>query len=161
MRILLTFVAGLLLMIGTVHGETLAPGNRMPAISLADQHDVQASIGAETRIVLFARDMDGADIVEEALAEHGAAVLAGAGAVFVSDIHRMPGIITRLFALPAMRKRPYRMLLDRDGTATADLPSREDQVSLIRLDQLEIESVDYFDSAGALRAALVGTPAER
>jgi len=148
-------LGSLCLVIRVALGEPLAPGMQLPVITLADQHDVEAKIGPETRLLVFARDMDAAKIVEEALEENGAAILADAAAVFVSDIHRMPGIITRLFALPSMRKRPYRMLLDREGAATADLPSQDEKVSLIRLDKLKIESVDYIDSATALRAALV------
>lgn len=155
MRTLMLVSTSILLTLTVAVAEPLGPGMQMPALTLADQHDVESTVGAETRIVVFARDMDAADIVEEALADNGAALLADADAVFVSDIHRMPGIITRLFALPSMRKRPYRMLLDREGTATADLPSQEEKVSLIRLDELEIKSVDYIDSAALLRAALL------
>jgi hypothetical protein len=155
MRNSILAISSLLLSLSIATAEPLGPGMQMPAITLADQHDVQATIGPETRVVIFARDMDAADIVEEALADGGAKVLADAGAVFISDIHRMPGIITRLFALPAMRKRPYRMLLDREADVTESFPSQEEKVSLIRLDELEIEGIEYFDSAAALRAALL------
>jgi hypothetical protein len=155
MRNVITVILGLVLSLPAAAAESLAPGVRMPGLMLSDQHDVQFTLGPETRYVVFARDMDAADIVEEALADDGAKVLADADAVFVSDIHRMPGIITRLFALPAMRKRPYRMLLDREGEVTGTFPSQEEKVSLIRLNSLEIESVDYFDTAAALRAALL------
>jgi hypothetical protein len=133
---------------------TLAPGMPMPAIALADQHDVKASIGPDTRIVLFARDMDAADLAEEALAADGAALLTDAGALFVSDISGMPGMIRKLIALPAMRKRPYRMLLDREGDATADMPVQKGKVTVLRLDALEIEAVEYVGSAAQLRGVL-------
>lgn len=142
------------LVIAVAAADPLGPGMPLPAITLADQHEVPAAIDATTRAIVFARDMDAADIVEEALAADGAKLLADAGAVFVSDIHRMPGIITRLFALPAMRKRPYRMILDHEGDATAALPSQEEKVSLIRLDDMTIVTVEYIDSAAGLRAAL-------
>ena len=72
----------------------------------------------------------------------------------MSDISGMPGMIRRFVALPAMRKRPYRMVLDRDGQATAEFPAEEGKVTLLRLDALKIEAVEYVDSAQALRAAL-------
>lgn len=132
----------------------LAVGDRLPAIAFTDQHDIEAAVGTDTRVVLFARDMEGAEIVEKALAEDGAGLLAEARAVFVSDIHRMPRIITRLFALPAMRRRPYRMLLDRDGTRTADFPAQKEKVSLMRLENLVIRSIEYVETPEQLRAAL-------
>jgi len=155
MRTWILVCSSVLFTLAVAAAEPLGPGMQMPPLTLSDQHDVEASIGTETRFVVFARDMDGGDIVEEALEEDGPALLAGADAVFVSDIHRMPGVITTLFALPSMRKRPYRMLLDREGAATADLPSEEDKVSLIRLDDLEIKSVDYIDAPAQLRSALL------
>jgi hypothetical protein len=133
---------------------TLGPGMTLPALTLTDQHDAAATIGPDVRLVLYTRDMDGADIVEEALAENGAALLEGAHAVTVSDISRMPGVITRLFALPAMRKRPYRMILDRDGAPTADFPWEEDKVTALFLEQMKIQRVEYVDTPAALRALL-------
>ena len=136
---------------------TLAPGMALPPLTLTDQHDVAATVGAETRVLLFTRDMDAGDVAKEALAEH-AALLEAAHAVYVADISRMPSLVAKLFALPAMRKRPYRMLLDRDGTATADFPARAGEVTLLRLHDGTIERVDYAASAEAVRAALAPAP---
>lgn len=133
---------------------TLAPGSPLPPLTLADQHDVAMTVGPPTRLILFTRDMDAGDLVKEALAEH-AALLGAAQAVYISDISGMPSLVARLFALPAMRKRPYRMLLDRDGRATADLPSTEGKVTLLTLSGERIEAIAYLDSADAVRAALV------
>jgi hypothetical protein len=80
------------------------------------------------------------------------------GLVYVADIHRMPGFVARMFALPSMRKRPYPMLLDREGQVTAPLPSEEGRVVLIRLASREIVGIEAFDDAAALRASL-GLPA--
>jgi hypothetical protein len=139
---------------------TLALGMALPPLTLTDQHDVAATIGPATRVVLFTRDMDAGDVAKEALADQ-AALLGTAGAVYVADISRMPSLIVRLFALPAMRDRPYRMLLDRDGRATADFPSREGEVTVLRLDDGRITGVEYVATAAALRAALAAaaTPA--
>lgn len=46
----------------------LGTGMRMPAFTLADQHDVQGSVRPDTRCVLFSRDMSAANVVKEALA---------------------------------------------------------------------------------------------
>jgi hypothetical protein len=133
---------------------TLAPGMALPALTLADQHDQTVSLGPEIRIVIFGRDMDAAEIVEKALADGGATLLAEADAVFVSDISGMPGMIRKFMALPAMRRRPYRMVLDRDGDATVEFPVEKGKVTLLRLNALQIEAVEYVDSAPSLRAAL-------
>jgi hypothetical protein len=136
----------------------LAAGSAAPQLELRDQHDVAARIDETVRLVVFTREMDAGDIVKEALASDGARLLAEAGAVSVADIEAMPALVTRMFALPAMRKRPYRLLLDRDGQATATWPAVEGQVTLLHLSAghpRKIARVDYATSAEALRAVLV------
>lgn len=142
-----------LLLVGATPAATLAPGSTLAPLTLNDQHDAPLTIGPPIRLLLFTRDMDAGDLVKEALAEH-APLLDAAHAVYVSDIGGMPALIARLFALPAMRKRPYRMLLDRDGAATAAIPSEKGKVTVLHLADLRVESIDYLDSAAAVRAAL-------
>lgn len=152
-----TFLVSLLLLshlAPAAGAESLGPGMRLPDVVLVDQHDVAGGIPPDTRLVLFTRDMDAASIVKEALAEDGPALLGAAHAVCVADIEGMPAMITNLFALPAMRKRPYRLLLDRNGTLTTAWPSMPEKVTVLRLQALVIEQVDYVDSPEALRAAL-------
>ena len=133
-------------------------GSTLPARSLEDQHGEVRSIDRGTRFVLFSRDMDGGDVIEEALSDAPEGFLEARGAVFVADISRMPSLVTRLFALPSMRRRPYPMLLDRTGDATADLPAEKGRATLIRLEALRVAAVTSFDEPGALREALGDPP---
>jgi hypothetical protein len=131
----------------------LAAGDTLE-IQLTDQHDVVGGIDDKTKLVLFTRDMDASDAVKDALAEDGAPGLAAAGAVWVADISRMPRLITRMFALPAMRRRPYRMLLDRDGAATAVFPGEKGRVTLLYVDRRALVRIDYADTVAQVAEAL-------
>jgi len=134
--------------------EPLRPGMAMPEIRLVDQHDVEAVIDASVRYVLVTRDMDSGNLVKEALAENGRATLEAARAVYVSDISRMPGVITKLFALPAMKKRGYPILLDRDGKATADIPSEEGKITVLEIGDGMISRTHYVTTVAGLHALL-------
>jgi hypothetical protein len=153
-RIGAVVVWGVLLIAGVARAEMLRPGMAMPEIRLMDQHDVEATIGADARFVLVTRDMDSGNLVKEALAENGAATLAAAHAVYVSDISRMPGVVTTLFALPAMRKRSYRVLLDRDGKATADIPNEEGKITALEIADGAIARIHFVTTVEGLRALL-------
>jgi len=142
---------------GGVAGASAAPvavGATLPEIALADQHDVAGRVGPETRLLLFTRDMDASKITKEVLAENGATMLASAGAVYVADISAMPSLVTALFAMPGLRKRPYPMLLDRDGAVTKDVPSETGAVTVLALDHGVVRRVEYVTSAERLRAVL-------
>ncbi len=157
MRITAATIVSLLLSVGRCAAAPLGAGMHMPVFTLADQHDVEGSITPATRCVLFNRDMASAKVLQEALADNPTVLLDTAGAVIVSDISGMPRIITALFAVPAMRKRPYRMLLDREGKVTADFPFEKGKVTVVYVKDLTVEKVEFVESPEALRAAL--TPA--
>lgn len=149
---------GMALTAAVAAADSLAVGGELALGGLLDQHDRPAAIDESTRLVLFTRDMGASDAVAEALGDAGAARLAAAGAVWVADISRMPRVITRFFALPAMRKRPYVMVLDRDGKATAALPQTKGRVTLLRLDRLRVTEIAFADDAGQVLRALEPRP---
>jgi len=149
-----------LLLTASAAAQTLAVGSAFPALGLEDQHGTRHAIDASVRAVLFSRDMDGGGVIRKALdaplEKDALAFLARHGAVCVADVSRMPGLIRRAIARPRLRRRPYPLLLDEEGPATAALPSAEGKATLIRLDALRIVAVEHYDSPEALRAALEG-----
>lgn len=140
--------------------EPYAVGDRLEPFALADAHGEEHRVDASLRTILFARDMDADAAADEVLAEAPSALLAEREAVYVSDISGMPGVITRLVALPRLRERSYTLLLDREGEATARLPAEEGRVTLLRLDpDLRIVRIRHLADPQALREALGLAPA--
>lgn len=144
----------ILLLAPTAAAQTRAVGDRIEPFSLEDQHGEAHEVDASIQVILFSRDMAGGKLLKEALADDGAGLLERRGAVYVADISGMPSLVARLFALPSMRERPYAMLLDRDGSATAQLPDREERATVIVLDALEIQRVEHLETAGEILRAL-------
>ena len=98
--------------------------------------------------------MDGGGVVKQGLAAADQAFLEAHDAAYVADVSGMPSLALRLFALPSLRKRPYRILLDRDGAATRTLPHGAGAVTVLRLDRLRVTGVSHPAHADDLRAAL-------
>jgi hypothetical protein len=150
--------------LGLVLATTLATaapvdvGTALAGFTLDDQHGVPGTVDARTRIVLFTREMKGGDVAKAALAGADQSFLDARGLVYVADVSRMPAVVLRLFALPRMRERPYRMLLDRDGTQTRDLPATEGRATVLFLTELRVTRVADYGSAAELRAALESAP---
>jgi len=137
-------------------GEPYAVGSSIAPLVLEDQHEVPHRVDAATRGVLLSRDMDGGGLVREGLASEGAARLEKAGAVYIADVHGMPGLIRRMIAIPRMRKRGYPVLLDTAGEATAAFPAQAGKASWIRLEGLRVAEVRFLGSAEEVKAALAG-----
>lgn len=136
------------------YAQPYAVGDAIEPFTLEDQHGKSHSVDASVKVILFSRDMDGGDILKEGLAGVDPGYLSGKNAVYVADISRMPGLIATMFAIPAMRDRPYAMLLDRDGKTTARLPAAEAQATLIFLDGLRIQRISNVAEAPGVRKEL-------
>jgi hypothetical protein len=129
-------------------------GDALQPFSLEDQHGEKHSVDSSTRLILYSRDMEGGDVVKQVLAEQAGDYLSARHAVYVADISRMPGFISKTIAIPRMRDRNYPTLLDIEGSVTARLPSQPARATLIRLDELRIVEVSYAGTSDELRAAL-------
>ena len=73
---------------------------------------------------------------------------------YIADISSMPAAITRMFAVPAMRKYGYRVLLDRESRVVPRFPGDADKVLWVTLDHGRFVSQREFSDANALRDAL-------
>ncbi|MFK0092207.1 FAD/FMN-containing dehydrogenase [Pseudomonas sp. NPDC090592] len=148
------YAIALLLSLLPLLANALEPGGKLAPWTLLDQHDQAYSLSADTHILLVARDMDGAKLVKAALAAQPKGYLEARDAVFVADIQRMPALISKLFAIPAMRDYTYRVLLDRDGRVAGRYPGQDGQVQWLQVEQGVLVSQRAFTDAAALKAAL-------
>lgn len=152
------YAAVVLLSLLPLLANALEQGDKLAPFTLLDQYDQAYSLATDTQILLVARDMDGAKLVKAALAEQPKGYLEARAAVFVADIQRMPALISKLFAVPAMRDYSYRVLLDRDGRVASRYPGQEGQVQWLQLQQGVLVSQRAFTDAAALKAALENAP---
>ncbi len=129
-------------------GSTLEPW------TLQDQFEKAHSLDDSTRVLLVARDMDGSKLVKAALAERPKGYLEARHALFLADISRMPALISRLFAVPAMRDYSYPVLLDRDAAIASRYASDEGKVLWVRLEQRRVELNRAERDAGDLASEL-------
>ena len=152
------YAAALLLSLLPLLATAMEPGEPLAPFTLLDQHDKAYTLSADTRVLLVARDMDGAKLVKAALADAPKDYLEARKAVFVADIQRMPALVSKLFAIPAMRGYSYRVLLDREGRVASRYPGQPGQVQWLQLQEGRLVSQQAFTDAAALKAALERAP---
>jgi len=158
-RISMKYPAALLLALMPLLANALEPGTRLAPWTLLDQYDQPYSLNASTHVLLVAQDMDGAKLVKAALAETPKGYLESRDAVFVADIQRMPALISKLFAVPAMRDYSYRVMLDRDGRVASRYDVPAGQVLWLQLKDGVLVRQQAFAEAQALKAAMADSPA--
>lgn len=132
----------------------LEPGERLAPWTLLDQHEQPYTLSDDLRVLLVARSMDGAKLVDAALQGKPEGYLEQRDAVFLADISRMPSVIASLFALPKMRDYNYRVLLDRDARIAPRYPAPEAGVLWLELRDGQLQEQREFTDAGKLAQAL-------
>ena len=134
--------------------HALETGERLAPWTLLDQYEQPFTLDNSTNTLLVARDMDGAKLIKEALKDQPKGYLEARHAVFVADIQRMPALIAKMFAVPAMRDYQYRVMLDREGRVASRYPGAEGQVLWLQLKDGRLLSQREYANAGDLREAL-------
>jgi hypothetical protein len=132
----------------------VVPGQPLPALSLQTQHDQAWKVPSDTKLVIFAADRKASNLVLAVLSPQPTGFLPTRHAVYLADMSKMPGFITRTFALPSLREQPFEVGVSLDGHTLADWPRQEDTVTLIRLAQGRVVSHEYLSTESQLKAAL-------
>ncbi|MFJ2529965.1 FAD/FMN-containing dehydrogenase [Pseudomonas asplenii] len=144
----------LLFAVFPLFAHALETGERLAPWTLLDQYEQPFTLDDSTTTLLVARDMDGAKLIKEALKDQPKGYLEARHAVFVADIQRMPALIARMFAVPAMRDYHYRVMLDREGRVASRYPGAEGQVLWLQLKDGRLLSQREYANASELREAL-------
>lgn len=115
-------------------------------IELKDQFDTTVQIDEKTKWIVFSSDKYTSDLINKALEDLKLTDLGKSNGAYVADISAMPGMVTAMFALPKMKKYPFKVVLDREGDLTGKWPQKKEKASLIKLDQLKITLVQQTGS---------------
>lgn len=123
--------------------------------TLSDQFDQAFTLGDDTRVLMIARSMSSAKLVNSAVEHTPDGYLDERGVVFVADIERLPGVAQAVL-VPAMRSARYRILLDREGTVAPGYGGDRDSVQWLELENGKVARELRFSDLPSLRQALAG-----
>lgn len=167
-EILLTFVFSfttvLYLFPFSVFAEELKIGSNIQSenlIQYEDQFGETKEISIDTKYLIFASDMEGTKIAHEFFEAKKGEFLLEKKAVFVGDIHRMPFIISKLIAIPKMRKYNYTIHLIRDDKKGEFFPKEKGKLTGFVLDKYTIKSLQTISSVKELEDFFTSPPTKK
>jgi hypothetical protein len=137
----------------------VAVGQPFPAYTVQDAFGKVHTLAAGSRGVIVSAEKDVSARLHAWLSAQPADFLAVRRVEYVSDITPMPGVITRLFALPKMRKYPYRILLADDPKFAQTYPAQPGKVAVFLLDgQGQLTAIHHVVTAAEVEALLPSFP---
>lgn len=123
-------------------------GDKPAAFRANDQHGKTFEFQpSSTRFLVVTHDMETGKAANAALAKLGGDFLTTRKAVYLANIHGMPGI-GRTFALPKMRKYPHRIILGDDAALIARFPEQKGKATVLALASGKVTKVSYWDPRG-------------
>ena len=135
-----------LLMSPVLGAESYRVGSRVTAFTAKDQHGESFTFKPGLHYLLVSFDMPTAKQANEKLSELGKDYLPQHNAIFLADIHGMPGI-GRMFALPKMRKYQHRIILGDQKGLLDPFPRKEGHITVLTLDaEAKVTEVRYWNA---------------
>ena len=132
----------------------LKAGDPTPKITINDQHDKPWSIPADTKLVLFSGNRNANTIVQSLLTQKGVDYFSSKKTVYFSDLSKMPGFITRTFALPSMRDLPYSVGIVLNADESQSWPREDDAVTAAFLNQGRVTKIEFVKNTESLQKIL-------
>jgi hypothetical protein len=151
---LLSLLLGSLFIGNSFAAETLKVGDMLPTLSLMDQHDKPAKIEPTITRIIFASDNGGASLVTAMLDSKEATWLTQTNSVYLADIHKMPSLISKMFALPQLREKPYNIILGREEADLSMFARQKGCVAIIPVANQKIGESVFACTEDALKEAV-------
>lgn len=140
MKILLSTALAFLF---SLNAFSMDVGATFPEATLENQFAESVKVSNETKWLVFVAEKDISKVVTEVLTETKPR-LEAAKVIYASDISAMPSFITKMVALPKMRKYDFKIALDKEGVVTKGWPRQAGKATFIALDNLKITEIKYL-----------------
>ena len=90
-------------------------GASFPSLQIRDQHDTPINLPGNASVIVFTDTKAVDEWADPVLAAFGQQQMSAEHVVYLSDIHLMPWLISKMIAMPALRERPYSVALIREA----------------------------------------------
>ena len=114
----------------------------------------QMKIPKKTKLIIVAFDKDTGALVNEYLDTQNPFYLPKNNSVFIADIHKMPSIVTSMFALPKLQKYKHLIYLHYGDKFQNIVPNKEQKITLLRIEDSKIKEVFFISTVSELKAAI-------
>jgi len=123
--------------------QELLVNEKISNFSLTNQFDEKKTIDEKVQIIIVSFEKGTGKEVNEFLEEKNPDFLKNHNAVFIANISGMPMFITKMFALPKMRKYKHEILLIYDEKENR-FKAKEGMSTLYRLENGVIKSIEFI-----------------
>lgn len=128
-------------------------GKPFPSYDLVDQFGTPHTLADDARYVFISSEKSISGSIADWLKTKDKDYLTNLKAEYVSDITPMPAIITKMFALPKMKKYPFTVYLADDKEFEKTYPAQKKKIAFFELGEgHEVKAIHFLDKPEELEA---------
>lgn len=116
------------------------------AFELSNQHEQKLNLVEHSYShLLYASDMEGYKLLNSYLVSNPESIkhLSSHRLLYVAEISKMPSLISRMFAIPKMKKLNYSIFLDKTGEVTKDWEKTPNGITVLSLNKGEYLKITH------------------
>ena len=117
-------------------------------------HGRQMKIPKKTNLIIVAFDKDTGALVNDFLKTKNKYYLQKNNTIYIADIHKMPSIVTTMFALPKLKKHKHLIYLHYGDKLQKDIPNQEGKVTILRFVDGKVSDISFLITKEELQAAI-------
>ena len=128
--------------------------SELDAFAYETPHAVVKTIPKDVKTVIVAFEKDTGALVNDFLNEKEPTYLEKHKAVYIADIHSMPSLVTKMFAIPKMKKYKHTIYLHNAEKLQAVVPNKEEKITIYRIKDGAIIDVRFVTTAKEIEELL-------
>ena len=147
----------LTILISAVAAETLkvsTPVDSLHKYSYESQHGKIKMVPNYVKTIVISFEKDNSAMINEFLNKQEPSYLESHNAIFIADINRMPSIITKMFALPKMKKYKHTIYLHNTDKFEKFVPSKDGKATILKFKDKQVKSISYISTIDELKSVL-------
>lgn len=128
--------------------------SRLNELKYVTPNDAVVKIPKDVKLVIVSSQKVTGALVNEYLDSQNQDYLQKNRAVFIADINKMPSLVTKMLALPKLRKYKHPIYINYDERFEEIVPSKEDRVTLMYVENSIIKNISYISTKEELKKAI-------
>jgi len=137
------FICALLVLLPFgLFADTLKEGTLIQAPVIKDQFEKTVSIAPQTKQVIIAYTKSQGDVIK-AFLEANPNYLTENNALYLMDATAVPSMVMSMFMMPKFKKYTYSIGLLDNEKDVAYFPKKEDRITVISLENLNVTAIDF------------------
>lgn len=128
--------------------------SRLNEFKYVTPNDAAVKIPKDVKLVIISHEKGTGVLVNEYLEAQNEDYLQKNHVVFIADINKMPSLITKMVALPKLRKYKHPIYINYDERFEEMVPSKENMVTLVHVENSIIKNISYISTKEELKKAI-------